>query len=88
MSEINTEHLPYELLSEQLAKEKLEHIIERYGNDPHVIYANLHLILQEHGHDCVEMGMSIAESFPSAGPADMIEAFAAGVQMGKLEGGN
>jgi len=87
MSEIGTEHLPYELLSEQLAKEKLENIVEKYGADPHVIYANLPLILHEFGHDCVEMGMSMAENFPSAGPADMIEAFAAGIHWGKLEGG-
>lgn len=79
--------LPYEPMAEQLAIEKVRHIEHTYGNDPHVIVANLPIILQEYGHDCLELGMGIADHFPNAGAVEILEAYNAGVQQGKRERG-
>jgi hypothetical protein len=86
MSEHSIEYLPYELTAEQMAKERLELIAQRYGTNPHTIVANLEEILKEYGHDCVELGMAIADHFPTTGPVDILEAFEAGTVYGKDEG--
>jgi len=48
--------LPYEPLTEELAKEQMDYIYERYGTDPRVIVANLPLILHEFAHDALNNG--------------------------------
>jgi hypothetical protein len=87
MSEVRrTEHLPYELTAEQMAQEQMEFIERRYGRDPRVIMAYLPLILQEFGHNCIELGAELADNFPTTGAGDILEAYSVGVEHGKLEG--
>ena len=89
MSEIpKTEFLPFELMIEHDAKEWIEHIRDTYGNNPHVIFANLDRILQEFGHNCFELGGELSRGFPSTGAADLFEAFIAGMEYGRIRGDN
>lgn len=80
---IETEFLPYELTAEQVAAEKMAEIQQKYGSNPSVIAANLELILQEYGHDCIELGMGLADSFPTLGVVDIMRAFAEGYEQAK-----
>lgn len=79
--------IPYEPLTEHLAKEQMAHIEETYGTDPHVVMANLQCILHEYGHDCLQLGINLVETFPHTGVVDMMEAYTAGIQQGKIERG-
>ena len=81
-----TDHLPYELMSEQLVKENIENIERRYGTDPRVVHAYLKTILHEIIHDSIELGAGLAGSFPTNGAADILEAYNIGVQQGRSEG--
>ncbi len=83
-----TEFLPYELMSEQLVKEWREHIGDTYGNNPHLIFANLDRILQEFGHNCFELGAGLSSGFPTTGAADLFEAFVAGLEYGRINDGD
>lgn len=80
------EFLPYELMSEQLVEEQQEYIEKNYGTNPHVIFANLGRILQEFGHDCLELGAGLAHEFPTTGAADLFDAFIAGLEYGRIGG--
>lgn len=79
--------LPYEPLTEELAKEQMEHIYRKYGTDPDEIIAHLPVILHEFAHDVLTMGIDLADVFPHLGVADMIEAFSAGIEQGRIERG-
>ncbi len=82
MSE-TVQHLPFELLSEQIAKETINHIYQSYGSDPNVIGTFLSVILKDIVHDNLELGMMIADQFGSAGPGDIAEAYRAGYKHGE-----
>jgi|GEM_PF-1675479 len=84
---VSEEPIPYELTSEQLATEEIRHIEDTYGTNPYVIMAYLPTILQEFGHNCLELGMGIADKFPDAGVADILEAYSAGLTQERMEKG-
>lgn len=77
-----TDRMPYEPMTEHLAREKLNEIRASYGENPHVIIANLEQILHEYGHDCLELGASLVETFPDTGPVDIMEAYVSGYNTG------
>jgi hypothetical protein len=83
----STDQLPYELMAEQVAKERMEAIKHTYGTDPHIIMANLPAILHEYGHDCMELGANLVSEFPHVGAADMMSAYSAGVSINHMETG-
>ncbi len=80
MTEFRTEHLPYELTAEQLAKEQMDRLYDKYGYDPPVLMRELRRVeLKQIIHEAIELGLGIAEVFGDTGPTDMLEAFSAGL---------
>lgn len=76
---------PYELMAEHLAQEAVDHYHELHRENPGVLLKFLTGILQEAIHNGIEIGLSIAEVFDPAGPAELSEAYVAGYSLGKSE---
>lgn len=74
--------LPYELLAEHDAKERMEEVYRKYGTDPRVIVANLAIILHEAVHDAIELGFGLADMNT---PDEVLTAYNAGIEQGKKE---
>lgn len=79
------EHLPYELTAEQVAKEAIENLRERYGDNPHVLLTALQSELPSIVHDAMELGMGLAETFGDIPAAELLVAYAAGANENKGE---
>lgn len=71
-------HLPYELTAEQLAKEELERLRDKYGTDARSLGISLEAELPQIIHDAIELGLGLGESFGDISPAELIVAYAAG----------
>lgn len=79
MSEIL--HSPYELLSEQIAKETLQRIQEI--NDPVLFYTRMTQLISGAIFEGIHFGLNAVDSFEAQGPSELMTVYAAGIEEGK-----
>lgn len=80
--------LPYELMAEQITKEFLERWAERSDDDMSTGLRLLPGMLHELIHDTLEEGMALGGLHVAdevMGPAELMEAYNAGIMEGKKE---
>lgn len=78
------DRLPYELTAEQVAREQMERLHRKYGDNPHVLAAALEVELKEVVHDAIAYGIALGdEKMGEIAPAELLVAYAAGAAENK-----